>query len=530
MPPTNPATERRSSRIRERVAQGVRRSRSRAPSRPRTPTTSALDVNQLPAQVYNSNANMNLNVNNNSNSNASMNLSLNDNSNSDANMNLSVNDSRTSNLNVNDILNTVNTLASSVMNMQQQLSLVTNMIQNKTVPVSIHSDLQPTDHSLNTAMAIDSNISMMNINQESRGQTNQSQRDVSRNGRHVPVSTSVFSSSGNPVTQTQTSTDANRYGMPLSTPSSSSHGNPVAPAQVLGTDTGGTLPNFLLNTDNCNINNSQIFQNTLPLGSNVSDAIKAKIWGNEYIDLATLLPKPPKKSSCTPIVLKHDPNSLGTHLALQENTREIKTMDQWISAFHIFGAIYCEKYKDAGPALFKYMSIVRELAHKNGDWLEYDKNFRQTKCQFRVTWASMHHELWLMNILKEGENFATQNGNTQTYMYNNTSTNYVRGNNYVPLIPNGYCIRFHQGFTCHLPCRFNHKCFKCNKLHPASRCWQQVNLNQNMNQLNYRAENFRPSGNFRPPASQRFSSSNSSPRFQRPQFRNPNSVPRFRRY
>jgi hypothetical protein len=49
-----------------------------------------------------------------------------------------------------------------------------------------------------------------------------------------------------------------------------------------------------------------------------------------------------------------------------------------MSIFSVFMAIYCEKFKDAATALLKYMSLVRDFAKQKGDWLQYDKSFRQT--------------------------------------------------------------------------------------------------------------------------------------------------------
>jgi hypothetical protein len=62
----------------------------------------------------------------------------------------------------------------------------------------------------------------------------------------------------------------------------------------------------------------------------VSDTIKNQIWANEYVDLGILLPNGDVKSQVFPIVV----NGVGNEkkLALQENSKQIKTLDQWISA------------------------------------------------------------------------------------------------------------------------------------------------------------------------------------------------------
>ena len=84
-------------------------------------------------------------------------------------------------------------------------------------------------------------------------------------------------------------------------------------------------------------------------------------------------------------------------------------------------------------------------------------------CQLLVTWANMHHELWLLSMINGQNNVGNSNYQNAGFMKNFQ----------VPAIPNGYCIRYHQCHYCQLPCRYNHKCFNCNRLHPSCKCWQQ---------------------------------------------------------
>ena len=157
-------------------------------------------------------------------------------------------------------------------------------------------------------------------------------------------------------------------------------------------------------TNNSESNNSDVpsLQQALPLGSMVSDSIKNKIWSNEYVDLGLLLPKNNSKSKGRSLIIKNLDVAGGTpQLAIQGDSEDIKYLEQWISAFSIYMAIYCEKFKDSAPDLLKYMTIVRDIAKKKGDWAEYDMEFRKSKCQLKVSWANIHHELWLSKMLKE---------------------------------------------------------------------------------------------------------------------------------
>lgn len=56
----------------------------------------------------------------------------------------------------------------------------------------------------------------------------------------------------------------------------------------------------------------------------------------------------------------------------------------------------------------------------------------------------------------------------------NNGKNTYAGVNSIPnasSIPLGYCVRFHSGNTCYLPCKYNHNCYACNRSHPANKCW-----------------------------------------------------------
>lgn len=63
------------------------------------------------------------------------------------------------------------------------------------------------------------------------------------------------------------------------------------------------------------------------------DTTKNKIWANEYVDFGLLLPVAQNKSQAKSVVWDEN------RLAIQENPEQIKTINQWISAFSVFMAI-----------------------------------------------------------------------------------------------------------------------------------------------------------------------------------------------
>jgi hypothetical protein len=273
------------------------------------------------------------------------------------------------------------------------------------------------------------------------------------------------------------------------------------------------LPNLIVCTDNtCNINMSNTLQQTLPLGAMMSDTIKNKIWANEYVDLGILLPNGDVKSQVFPIVV----NGVGNEkkLALQENSKQIKTLDQWISAFSVYMTIYCQKISKATGDLIKYMDIIRNMARQKGNWLLYDMEFRKSKCQLNVSWGNMHHQLWLQHMLSD----RAESGSTTNNLYHGTCTQTQNSNN-MPRVPIGYCVRFHLGNFCQLPCQYNHKCFVCNSPHSSIKCWH---LGESGNQSGTRFNN--GAHLFCPSTGQqfRFRNSQSGPRFNKPYTRYPN--------
>ena len=57
----------------------------------------------------------------------------------------------------------------------------------------------------------------------------------------------------------------------------------------------------------------------------------------------------------------------------------IRTVSQWVQAFHIYVAIYTEKHATEAPKLMKYANIIQRLGRQAGDEaaLYYDSNFRE---------------------------------------------------------------------------------------------------------------------------------------------------------
>jgi len=108
----------------------------------------------------------------------------------------------------------------------------------------------------------------------------------------------------------------------------------------------------------------------LELGEGVTEKIKAKVWANEYLDFGLLLSVAPSPDRYS-ISINTSTPSLGAQLTLEPSKppKKITNINQWISAFNAFVAIYVVRFPHEAPKLMKYCEIVRDIAAKFGDWV-----------------------------------------------------------------------------------------------------------------------------------------------------------------
>ena len=106
----------------------------------------------------------------------------------------------------------------------------------------------------------------------------------------------------------------------------------------------------------------------------------------------------------------------------------------------------------------KYCKTVRDIAAKPGDWLYYDEQFRfiRQSAPDQYPWDAIHWELWLKAVtnFRPNPQFPSDKGKLRT-----RSPSFLKGT----------CWCFQAGKVCN-GCRFDHACFKCGSLHPATQC------------------------------------------------------------
>ena len=110
---------------------------------------------------------------------------------------------------------------------------------------------------------------------------------------------------------------------------------------------------------------------TTELGADLSDKVKATIWTNEYVDFYELVNTSKRHQM---------PDYAHPLLSLipQGKVKQISSIEQWTSAFLVFGAVYTKRFPDKAPGLFKYCEVVRDIANTGPPfaWRQYDEQFR----------------------------------------------------------------------------------------------------------------------------------------------------------
>ena len=119
----------------------------------------------------------------------------------------------------------------------------------------------------------------------------------------------------------------------------------------------------------------------VPLTHRVPDKVKKQIWSNEYVDFALLLNNSFTHSDdhYTFRVEKGDGGKPALVLAPNPKWQTVQSIEQWVSAFQVFVAIYSAKAPYDTPALMKYGSVIRELASQGANWRFCHENFRSIR-------------------------------------------------------------------------------------------------------------------------------------------------------
>ncbi|KAL8221088.1 UNVERIFIED_CONTAM: hypothetical protein K2H54_058770 [Gekko kuhli] len=108
---------------------------------------------------------------------------------------------------------------------------------------------------------------------------------------------------------------------------------------------------------------------SLPLGDNLLQAIKTKIWRGEYVDMFTLLFRDVELKAN----MRDDPWELEKIKRMQID----KNFDNWLSAYTVYMGVVLQAYSDRGARLVEYLNLIHRTykAYAGAGWLQYDEFF-----------------------------------------------------------------------------------------------------------------------------------------------------------
>lgn len=221
-----------------------------------------------------------------------------------------------------------------------------------------------------------------------------------------------------------------------------------------------------------------------PLGANLKETTKQKIWDGQFVDFGALLN--PSDNQKFHLSIDHFQGNPKLSVEPSVRPKPIYTIEQWTNAFIIYAAVYAEKIPTETPQLLKYASIVRDLANKASfGWKTYDNNFRKLKQQFpAMTWDYFHTELWAramsMNLQRTQNQMPSGQRHGQPFLDSSAQQYFSPGfrPRQRPLRTAGSCWSYDKTGYCQKPqCQFTHKCYLCGGSHPAVRCQTGPNYN-----------------------------------------------------
>ena len=199
--------------------------------------------------------------------------------------------------------------------------------------------------------------------------------------------------------------------------------------------------------------------NRVRLDLRVPDKLKKKIWRGKYVELGQLL------------LAARRPGALFEKRKKgKSQAYTIYSILDWISAFHVFTAVYVMKYPEEAASLMHYMHTIMELAHNGGDWLNYDHEFRVARAVNQQEWHNINTDIYVEF------RYAKQNKRPQPMP---NKKKFQNQSSPKQALPRGVCYRFHSGKECNIAsCQYSHVCFECKGPHPIFQCARQGQSNK----------------------------------------------------
>ena len=209
---------------------------------------------------------------------------------------------------------------------------------------------------------------------------------------------------------------------------------------------------------------SSMPMHTTPLGAELTDKLKNKIWANEFVDFSDLTH--PVQQRPQQLSVQSGETHQVISIMPQSRGRQISSIDQWTSALLVFGAVYTQRFPQSAPGIFKYAEIVRDIALTGPPfaWRQYDTHFRTLRQTDPISfpWAQPRWDLFFRYMYAK----PIQGG------FSRAPSAFLNQAARRPQpFPTGVCWMYQKGGKCTARnCRYKHLCSKCQAPHPASSC------------------------------------------------------------
>lgn len=194
-----------------------------------------------------------------------------------------------------------------------------------------------------------------------------------------------------------------------------------------------------------------------PLDLHVDAKMKAKIMSHEFIEFGSLL-----STSSHPDQFRIQVN--GDNLSLVPNSKpfQIKSIEQWLQAFHVFVSVFVQAHPSKTISLMKYADTIQTLARRSGfaAAMFYDSNFRKwLQVNPIMPWDELNNELYMHAL---GIGLRANNKNTQQPFPASKPNRFPKGKCW-DFLKTGVCTRGAD-------CKFIHSCSKCGGQHSSLKC------------------------------------------------------------
>jgi hypothetical protein len=212
-----------------------------------------------------------------------------------------------------------------------------------------------------------------------------------------------------------------------------------------------------------------------PVSSMVPMKLKQKIWEDQYIDLAALLPSnlvPGPEDEDYTLKLGKDTN---ISVVPKKSKQFITNIFSWTTGFIRYISIYSEKFPKEIPALLKHAETVRDMASSgNSSWQTYDKQIRMDRQARGTPWGKLNVEFLIQAQKPKPESH-------QSFRPSKAGNKFAGKNTFAK----GVCWSYNRDGVCRYDnCKFQHICAECRKNHPKTKCRVQTSSQHRGNNHN----------------------------------------------